>query len=98
MDGVPTIVTSWLTTMPKISLFVFLIELQSGLEGSFESLSLILGDNSINIWKNLLLNASIIMISIGTVVGLSQYRMKRLLAYSTLSNVGFLLLALAINT
>ncbi|KAF6767304.1 NADH:ubiquinone/plastoquinone oxidoreductase, partial [Kalmanozyma brasiliensis GHG001] len=31
-DGVPTIVTSWLTTMPKISIFVFLLELQSGLE------------------------------------------------------------------
>nr|YP_010254652.1 NADH dehydrogenase subunit 2 [Macalpinomyces bursus]QUA00849.1 NADH dehydrogenase subunit 2 [Macalpinomyces bursus] len=98
-DGVPTIVTSWLTTMPKISIFVFLLELQSGLEGSFESLSLLLGDDSsINIWKNLLLIASILSLIIGTVVGLSQYRIKRLLAYSTISHVGFLLLALAINT
>lgn len=98
-DGVPTIVTSWLTTMPKISIFVFLLELQSGLEGSFESLSLLLGDDtSINIWKNLLLIASVLSIIIGTVVGLSQYRIKRLLAYSTISHVGFLLLALAINT
>ena len=98
-DGVPTIVTSWLTTMPKISIFVFLLELQSGLEGSFESLSLLLGDDtSINIWKNLLLIASVLSLIIGTVVGLSQYRIKRLLAYSTISHVGFLLLALAINT
>lgn len=98
-DGVPTIVTSWLTTMPKISIFVFLLELQSGLEGSFESLSLLLGDEtSINIWKNLLLIASVLSLIIGTVVGLSQYRIKRLLAYSTISHVGFLLLALAINT
>ena len=98
-DGVPTIVTSWLTTMPKISIFVFLLELQSGLEGSFESLSLLLGDNnSINIWKNLLLIASVLSLIIGTVVGLSQYRIKRLLAYSTISHVGFLLLCLAINT
>lgn len=98
-DGVPTIVTSWLTTMPKISIFVFLLELQSGLEGSFESLSLLVSDDtSINIWKNLLLIASVFSLIIGTVVGLSQYRIKRLLAYSTISHVGFLLLALAINT
>lgn len=95
-DGVPTIVTSWLTTMPKISIFVFILELQAGLEGSFESLSVILG--AINIWKNLLLTASILSLIIGTVVGLSQYRIKRLLAYSTISHVGFILLALAINT
>lgn len=48
-DGVPTVVTSWLTTMPKISIFVFLLELQYGLEGSFESLSVLVSDSSINI-------------------------------------------------
>ena len=35
---------------------------------------------------------------IGTVVGLAQYRLKRLLAYSTISHVGFLLLALSVNS
>lgn len=95
-DGTPTIVTTWLTTIPKISIFVFLLELQIGLEGSFESLSLI--QNSINIWKNLLLVSSLLSLIIGTVVGISQYRIKRLLAFSTISHVGFLLLALAINT
>lgn len=97
-DGVPTIVTSWLTTMPKISIFVFLLELQTGLQGSFESFSLIIFDNSVNIWKNLLLTTSLLSLIIGTVVGLRQYRIKRLLAFSTISHVGFLLLALAINT
>jgi NADH-ubiquinone oxidoreductase chain 2 len=104
-DGVPTIVTSWLTTMPKISIFVFLLELQTGLEGSVESLSIIHSwlstdgsDGSINVWKNLLLVTSLLSLVVGTVVGLSQYRIKRLLAFSTISHVGFLLLALAINT
>ena len=97
-DGVPTIVTSWLTTMPKISIFVFLLELQMGLEGSFECLSVMVNENSVNIWKNLLLVSSVLSLIIGTVVGLSQYRIKRLLAYSTISHVGFLLLALSINT
>ena len=97
-DGTPTVVTAWLSTMPKISIFIFLLELQTGLEGSFESLSLELGDTSVNIWKNLLLITSLLSLVIGTVLGLSQYRIKRLLTYSTISHVGFLLLALSINT
>jgi NADH-ubiquinone oxidoreductase chain 2 len=35
---------------------------------------------------------------IGTVVGLTQKRIKRLFAYSTISHVGFILLALSINS
>jgi NADH-ubiquinone oxidoreductase chain 2 len=35
---------------------------------------------------------------IGSIVGLVQYRIKRLLAFSTISHIGFLLLALAINS
>ena len=35
---------------------------------------------------------------IGTVVGLTQFRIKRLLAYSTISHVGFILLALSISS
>jgi len=35
---------------------------------------------------------------IGSVVGLSQSRIKRLFAYSTISHVGFILLALSINS
>jgi len=33
-----------------------------------------------------------------TILGLAQTRIKRLLAYSTISHIGFILLALAINT
>jgi NADH-ubiquinone oxidoreductase chain 2 len=96
-DGTPTIVTTWLTIMPKISILVFLLELQSGLSGT--SLTLFLSDgSSINIWKNLLLISSLLSLVIGTVVGLAQFRIKRLFAYSTISHVGFLLLALAINS
>src|SRR5216683_2817411 len=35
---------------------------------------------------------------IGTILGLAQSKIKRLLAYSTISHVGFILLALAINS
>lgn len=101
-DGVPTIVTTWLTIMPKISILMFLLELQTGTEGNLCSTSLIFGDGvngqSLDIWKNLLLVCSLLSLIIGTIVGLAQYRIKRLFAYSTISHVGFLLLALAINS
>jgi NADH-ubiquinone oxidoreductase chain 2 len=35
---------------------------------------------------------------IGTVVGLTQFRIKRLFAYSTISHIGFILLALSISS
>jgi len=54
--------------------------------------------NGENVIKNLLLISSILSLIIGTVVGLAQTKVKRLLAYSTISHVGFMLLALAINT
>jgi NADH-ubiquinone oxidoreductase chain 2 len=46
----------------------------------------------------LLLISSLFSLIIGTIVGLAQTRIKRLLAYSTISHLGFILLALAINT
>jgi NADH-ubiquinone oxidoreductase chain 2 len=48
--------------------------------------------------RNIFLISSLLSLIIGTVVGLAQIQIKRLLAYSTISHVGFLLLALAIKT
>jgi NADH-ubiquinone oxidoreductase chain 2 len=42
--------------------------------------------------------SSFISLIVGTVVGLTQFRIKRLLAYSTISHVGFILLALSISS
>ena len=90
-DDSPTIVTIWLTIMPKISILMFLLEIQSQI-----------GNSLITIFsfslKNLLLISSLLSLLIGTIVGLAQLKIKRLLAYSTISHIGFILLALAINT
>ena len=92
-DEVPSIVTTWLTIMPKISIVIFLLEIvTSSLLGQGETAVLALP------LKNILLIASLLSLIIGSVVGLAQYKIKRLLAYSTISHVGFLLLALGINT
>lgn len=133
-NDTPTIVTIWLTIMPKISIIIFLLELhtQIGLIGGLNSviintygyaeflnsissltsnttniinnisllspLTIINGENSIYLLKNILLISSLLSLIIGTVVGLAQTHIKRLLAYSTISHIGFMLLALAINT
>jgi NADH-ubiquinone oxidoreductase chain 2 len=141
-DGTPTIVTTWLTIIPKIAILIILLELQIklGVIGGIKTIiinnsgylfnlsqSLIslfntfnlsnLGinflapgsfgfeenlDNSIifnnNIIKTLLLISATLSLIIGSLLGLAQIRIKRLLAYSTISHIGFILLALAVNT
>src|SRR4029077_18280176 len=48
--------------------------------------------------KTLLLISATLSLIIGSLLGLAQIRIKRLLAYSTISHIGFILLALAVNT
>lgn len=111
-DDTPTIVTIWLTIIPKISILIFLLELYSKFNLDFQSIGLenyIFNNNLVNsditfikdLWnnhliKNLLLIISLSSLIIGGVVGLAQKRIKRLLAYSTISHLGFMLLALTI--
>jgi len=45
-----------------------------------------------------LLFSSLLSLVIGTIVGLTQSRIKRLFAFSTVSHVGFILLALSIHS
>nr|YP_009739439.1 NADH dehydrogenase subunit 2 [Tricholoma saponaceum]QIC20283.1 NADH dehydrogenase subunit 2 [Tricholoma saponaceum] len=119
-DDTPTIVTIWLTIMPKIAIIILLLELQTqiGSIGGLSSLTINsqgylellnsfplsthisalsqITNNSL--LKSLLLISSLFSLILGSVVGLAQTRIKRLLAYSTISHIGFILLALAINT
>lgn len=87
-DGIPTIVTTYVAIIAKISIFAFLLELVYYTEYSFFDFS----------WKSILIFSSLFSLIIGSVLGLTQFRIKRLLAYSTISHVGFILLALSINT
>lgn len=89
-DGIPTIVTTFVAIVAKISIFIFLLELVH-----YTSNSLFEFQFS---WTSSLLISSLLSLIIGTVVGLTQFRIKRLFAYSTISHVGFILLALSINS
>lgn len=77
-DGVPTIITTWLQTMPKLSVLGLLAGMVGGL-GSIASL----------------MTVAVLSLTVGSIMGLSQTRIKPLLTYSTISHVGFMLLALA---
>ena len=90
-DAVPTIVTTFVAIIAKISIFIFLLELVYYTSNYFfegEALS----------WTFGLLISSLLSLIIGTVVGLTQFRIKRLFAYSTISHIGFILLALSISS
>lgn len=96
-DGVPTIITTWIATMPKIGLLVSLVNIvnifvQPGLNSNMVN-----GIIQTN-FTNLLLVSSVLSFVVGAIVGLSQVRIKRLLTFSTINHVGFLLLALAVMT
>lgn len=89
-DAIPTTVTTFVAIVPKISIFVFLLELVHYTSKSFFSFDFN--------WSTSLLVSSLLSLIIGTVVGLTQFRIKRLYAYSTISHIGFILLALSINS
>src|SRR6266478_4718711 len=97
-DDTPTIVTIWLTIIPKIAILIFLLELntQIGIIGG--ETKLIINTNGYAEILQSLNISSLLSLVVGTVVGLAQTKIKRLLAYSTISHIGFILLALAINT
>jgi len=89
-DAIPTIVTTFVAIIAKISIFIFLLELVH-----YTSKSMFDMDFS---WTTSLLFSSLLSLVIGTVVGLTQSRIKRLFAFSTISHVGFILLGLSIHT
>jgi NADH-ubiquinone oxidoreductase chain 2 len=89
-DAIPTIVTAFVAIVAKISILIFLLELVH-----YTSNSLFVSEFS---WISGLLFSSLLSLLIGTIVGLTQFRIKRLLAYSTISHLGFILLALTINS
>lgn len=88
-DAIPTIVTTFVAIIAKISIFILLLQLVYYTNNSFTE-----GSN----WTFILLVSSLFSLIIGTVVGLTQFRIKRLFAYSTISHVGFMLLALGISS
>lgn len=85
-DAIPTIVTTFVAIIAKISIFILLLQLVYYTNITETN------------WTFILLISSLFSLIIGTIVGLTQFRIKRLFAYSTISHVGFILLALSISS
>lgn len=83
-EGSSTPVTAFFAIVPKIASFAALYNI---LSGPFAYLP--------NIWSPVLLIAAGCSFVVGSVGGLLQKKLKRLLAYSAINNVGFVLLALS---
>ena len=85
--GAPTAVTLFIGSAPKIAAFAMAMRL---LVESMGSLSVD--------WQAMLVILSVLSLAIGNVIAIAQTNMKRMLAYSTISHMGFLLLGILAGT
>jgi len=86
-DGAPTGVTLYLSAAPKIAALAIILRL--------------LGDAMIGMlpdWQTLLIVFAVASLFVGNVVAIAQTSFKRMLAYSTISHVGFILLGVLAGT
>ena len=82
-QGSPTSVTLFIGTAPKIAGFAMAIRLL--VDG--------LGDLQVD-WSQMLTALAIASMAVGNVIAIAQTNFKRMLAYSTISHVGFILLGI----
>ncbi|MEW8072209.1 MAG: NADH-quinone oxidoreductase subunit NuoN [Candidatus Thiodiazotropha sp.] len=88
--GAPTAVTLFIGSAPKIAAFALamrllvdgLADLHAGWEG----------------WQGMLIILSVLSMAIGNLIAIAQTNIKRMLAYSTISHVGFILLGILAGT
>ena len=86
-QGSPTSVTLFISTVPQIAYFSLTLRLLAhGLGGTVAE------------WSQMLSILAVLSLIVGNTVALVQTNIKRLLAYSTISNVGFIILGFVAGT
>jgi NADH-quinone oxidoreductase subunit N len=86
-QGAPTAITLFIASAPKIAAFAFAIRLL------VDGLDPLRGH-----WAQMLTLLAIASLAVGNIVAIAQVNFKRMLAYSTISHVGFLLLGILAGT
>lgn len=82
-EGSPTAMTMLISSVPKLAAFAFIIRI------------LVQGLQTLAIdWQQMLMIMAVLSIIIGNVTAIAQTNLKRMLAYSTISHVGFVLFGL----
>lgn len=79
-QGSPTSVTAYLAAAPKIAAFAMVIRLLVD--------TLQIGHDQ---WQSMLVILALLSVAVGNVVAIAQTNIKRMLAYSTISHMGFFL-------
>ncbi|XZG69789.1 NADH-quinone oxidoreductase subunit NuoN [Chitinibacteraceae bacterium HSL-7] len=83
--GAPTMVTQLIGSAPKLAAFVFVIRLLAqAMEGFAPD------------WRGMLIVLAVLSLAIGNITAIAQTNIKRMLAYSTISHMGFLLLGILV--
>jgi NADH-quinone oxidoreductase subunit N len=82
--GAPTAVTLFIGSAPKLAAFGMAYRLLEGGTGALDAH-----------WREMLAWLAVASLVIGNIVAIAQTNLKRMLAYSTISHVGFLFLGLA---
>ena len=82
-DGAPTAVVMYVSSAPKLAAFAMIMRL---LVGGLETLA--------DSWQDMLVILSILSMGLGNVIAIAQTSIKRMLAYSTISHMGFFLLGI----
>jgi NADH-quinone oxidoreductase subunit N len=85
--GAPTGVTLFLSTVPKIASFALAFRLLAHGMGSVGAS-----------WQDMLAPLAVLSMVFGNVVAIAQSNLKRMLAYSAIGNVGFILLGFVAGT
>lgn len=86
-EGAPTPVTAFFASAPKVAATVLMIRVVIEAFGS-----------QAMVWQQIIIVVALMSIIIGAVGAIGQQNLKRLLAYSSINNVGFMLIGLACAT
>ncbi len=86
-QGSPTAVTALIGTAPKLAGFAMIMRLL------VEALGGLQAD-----WSQMIIVLSVLSLAVGNIVAIAQTNLKRMLAYSTISHVGFILLGILAGT
>ena len=86
-EGAPTPVTAFFASAPKVAAVALTARVAVEAMGP-----------QLDAWRQIVIFAALASIFLGSVAGIGQVSIKRLLAYSSIANVGFLLIGLAAGT
>ena len=85
--GAPTAMTLFIGSAPKIAAFAFVVRiLGQGLESQVAE------------WRDMLVILAVLSMAVGNLAAIAQSNLKRMLAYSTISHMGFMLLGILAGT